>query len=71
MNKNIGLLLIGLSLLTSAIVVSLAHIAQTVAAASKGFASIRPLTSEIPGYAYLAVTAALFIGFYLFRKERQ
>jgi hypothetical protein len=69
-NKIIGILLIGLSLLTSAIVISLGQVSRAIKqAATKNF-GISDAFGEIPGIVYIIIIIAVCFGFYLLNNNR-
>lgn len=55
MNKIIGLLLVGLSLLTSAIVISLGQVSKAIKEAASGSFGITSASDEIPVYVFLLI----------------
>lgn len=69
MNKIIGLLLVGLSLLTSAIVISLGQISKAIKQAKAGNFGIDSALLEIPVYVYLIIVIAVCLGIYLINSR--
>jgi hypothetical protein len=62
MNTSIGLLLVGLSLLTYAIVVSMGQVLKAIKSELSGDSGKSSVINEIPAYVYLVIMIAGFIG---------
>lgn len=69
MNKTVGLLLVGLSLLTSAIVISLGQVSNAIKAAASGSFGFSSAPGEIPVFVYLLIGLAICLGIYLFNSK--
>lgn len=69
MNKTIGIFLVGLSLLTSAIVISLGQISDTIKEVKIGNFGASSASGEIPIYVFIIIFIAICLGVYLIRSK--
>lgn len=66
MNKIIGVLLIGLSLLTSVLVLAMTQISISIKEAASGNYSVdHSALAELPGYIYIVIVFVIILGVYL------
>jgi len=70
MNKTIGILLIGLSLLTSAIVISLGQVSTAIKQAASNSFGYSDAYGEIPVFVYIIIIIAVCLGIYLLRNNK-
>lgn len=69
MNKFIGILLVGLSLLTSAIVISLGGVSKAIKEAVSGNFSISSPLGEVPEIVYIIIIITICLGVYSFTNK--
>ena len=70
MNKIVGILLVGLSLLTSAIVISLGGISKAIKEAASGnFGISSSALGEVYGIVYIIIIITVCLGIYSFTNK--
>jgi len=69
LNKTIGILLIGLSLLTSAIVISLGQVSTAIKQAASGSFGYSGAYGEIPAFVYIIIIIVVCLGINLLRNK--
>lgn len=70
MNKFVGILLVGLSLLTSAIVISLGEISKAIKEAASGnFGISSSALGEVPEIVYIIIIITVCLGIYSFTNK--
>jgi len=69
MNKIIGLLLVSLSLLTSALVISLGQVSKAIKESQMANFSASTASGEIPMHVYLIIIIVVCLGIYLMNSK--
>ncbi|MEG0309243.1 MAG: hypothetical protein RR636_14970 [Clostridium sp.] len=71
MKKNIGLFLIGLSILTMSIVIAITKVSITLKQVANGNYGISSLPYEISSFSYLLISISIIIGVYIYKTREK